>query len=42
MTEEDYLADRDPQLDAAVATLLAMLNGTPIPTSVPTPTVSVP
>jgi carboxyl-terminal processing protease len=42
MTEEDYLADRDPQLDAAVATLLAMLNGIPIPTSVPTPTVSVP
>jgi carboxyl-terminal processing protease len=35
-TEEDYKADRDPQLDAAVQTLLAMLNGTPIPTSIPT------
>jgi carboxyl-terminal processing protease len=35
-TEEDYKAKRDPQLDAAVQTLLAMLNGTPIPTSVPT------
>lgn len=35
-TEEDYKADRDPQLDAAVQTLLAELNGTPIPTSVPT------
>ncbi len=35
-TEEDYKANRDPQLDAAVQTLLAELNGTPIPTSVPT------
>jgi carboxyl-terminal processing protease len=35
-TEEDYKADRDPQLDAAVQTLLAELNGTPIPTSIPT------
>jgi carboxyl-terminal processing protease len=35
-TEEDYKAKLDPQLDAAVATLLAMLNGTPLPTSVPT------
>ncbi|MDO9303282.1 MAG: S41 family peptidase [Anaerolineales bacterium] len=35
-TEEDYKAKRDPQLDAAVQTLLALLNGTPIPTSVPT------
>jgi len=36
-TEEDYKANRDPQLDAAVQTLLAMINGTAIPTSVPTP-----
>ena len=36
MTEEDYKAKRDPQLDAAVETLLATLNGTPIPTSMPT------
>lgn len=35
-TEEDYKAKRDPQLDMAVQTLLAMLNGTPIPTSIPT------
>lgn len=35
-TEADYKAKLDPQLDAAVQTLLAMLNGTPIPTSVPT------
>ena len=37
MTEEDYKADLDPQLDAAVETLLAMLNNTAIPTSMPTP-----
>ncbi len=36
MTEEDYKAKRDPQLDAAVETLLATLNGTPLPTSMPT------
>ena len=36
MTEEDFKAKRDPQLDAAVETLLAMLNGTPLPTSMPT------
>jgi carboxyl-terminal processing protease len=35
-TEEDYIAKLDPQLDAAAQTLLAMLNGTPIPTSAPT------
>jgi carboxyl-terminal processing protease len=35
-TEEDYKAKLDPQLDAAVQTLLATLNGTPIPTSMPT------
>jgi carboxyl-terminal processing protease len=36
MTEEDYLADRDPQLDAAVETLDAVINNTAIPTSMPT------
>lgn len=36
MTEEDIEAGRDPQLDAAIETLLAMLNGDPIPTSQPT------
>ncbi len=36
MTEDDYKAKRDPQLDAAVETLLAAINGTPLPTSVPT------
>jgi carboxyl-terminal processing protease len=40
MTEEDYKAKRDPQLDAAVETLMAIINGTPLPTSMPTtPTV---
>jgi carboxyl-terminal processing protease len=38
MTEEDYMAARDPQLDAAVQTLLAIINGSALPTSVPTPT----
>ena len=36
-TVEDRKAGRDPQLDAAVETLTAMLNGAPIPTSAPTP-----
>ncbi len=38
MTEDDYNNDRDPQLEAAIDTLLAMLSGTPIPTSMPTNT----
>ncbi len=38
ITAEDYKAGRDPQLDAAVETLLAMLKGQPIPTSAPTAT----
>ncbi|HVN16154.1 MAG TPA: S41 family peptidase, partial [Anaerolineales bacterium] len=38
MTEADYKANRDPQLDAAVETLMDMINNNPIPTSVPTPT----
>lgn len=36
MTEEDFEAERDPQLDAAVETLNAMINDTAIPTSMPT------
>jgi carboxyl-terminal processing protease len=35
-TAEDRKAGRDPQLDAAVRTLMAILSGSPIPTSVPT------
>jgi len=41
MTEDDYNNDLDPQLDAAVQTLMALLAGTPIPTSMPT-TVPIP
>jgi carboxyl-terminal processing protease len=36
MTEEDYTAKRDPQLDAAVETLEAVINNTAVPTSMPT------
>lgn len=36
MTAEDFAAERDPQLDAAVETLLAVINNTAIPTSMPT------
>jgi carboxyl-terminal processing protease len=36
MTEEDYTAGRDPQLDAAIATVNALINNTAIPTSMPT------
>ncbi|MGB8981379.1 MAG: S41 family peptidase [Anaerolineales bacterium] len=36
ITVEDFEAERDPQLDAAVQTLQAMLEGSPIPTSQPT------
>ena len=36
MTPEDVEAERDPQLDAAVETLQAILEGNPIPTSQPT------
>jgi carboxyl-terminal processing protease len=38
LTLEDFQAGRDPQLDAAMQTMLAMLNGSPIPTSQPTAT----
>ena len=37
MSPEDFAAGRDPQLDAAVETLMAIINGEPIPTSMPTP-----
>jgi carboxyl-terminal processing protease len=36
MADQDYINKLDPQLDAAIATLMAMLNGQPLPTSVPT------
>jgi carboxyl-terminal processing protease len=36
MTPEDFEAERDPQLDAAVETMLAILEGNPVPTSQPT------
>lgn len=36
-TQEDFEAGRDPQLDAAVETLMALLNGSPLPTSMPAP-----
>ena len=36
MTPEDFESQRDPQLDTAVQTLLAQLEGNPIPTSQPT------
>ena len=38
MTASDINAGLDPQLDAAFQTLLDMVNGTPIPTSMPTAT----
>lgn len=38
MTEADYKNKLDPQLDAAIQTLLALIGGTPIPTSMPTVT----
>ena len=40
MTEEDFVADRDPQLDAAIATLESLINNTALPTSMPTPMVT--
>jgi carboxyl-terminal processing protease len=36
MTLEHFEAEEDPQLDAAMETMLAILNGSPIPTSQPT------
>ena len=37
LTQADFDAGLDPQLDAAVETLMAILNNTAIPTSMPTP-----
>jgi carboxyl-terminal processing protease len=37
ITQADFDANRDPQLDAAAQTLLAIINGSPLPTSMPTP-----
>ena len=37
MTDEDYTAERDPQLDTAIQTLQAILQGVAVPTSQPTP-----
>jgi carboxyl-terminal processing protease len=37
-TQADVDANRDPQLDAAVETLNALVNNTPLPTSMPMPT----
>ncbi len=39
-TADDFTAGRDPQLDAAVQTLEAVINNTAIPTSMPTPVVT--
>ena len=36
-TDADFAAERDPQLDTAVQALLAIVNGSPLPTSMPTP-----
>jgi carboxyl-terminal processing protease len=36
MTTEDFEAGNDPQLDAALETMLAVLEGNPVPTSQPT------
>jgi carboxyl-terminal processing protease len=36
LTPEDFESQQDPQLDAALETMLAMLEGTAIPTSQPT------
>jgi carboxyl-terminal processing protease len=40
ISDEDLETDRDPQLDAALETILAILNQTPVPTSQPTPVVT--
>ncbi len=40
ISQADYEAGRDPQLDAAIETLLAVVNNTAIPTSQPIPTLS--
>jgi carboxyl-terminal processing protease len=40
MAPEDFTEEEDTQLDAAVETVLAMINETAIPTSMPTPVVT--
>jgi len=40
-TDEDFAAGRDPQLETAAQTLLATINGNPLPTSMPRPTPTV-
>jgi carboxyl-terminal processing protease len=40
MTAEHFEAEEDPQLDAALETILAMLEGNAIPTSMPAPTLT--
>jgi carboxyl-terminal processing protease len=42
LTQADFDAGLDPQLDAAVETLLAILGNTPIPTSMPIPATATP
>ena len=42
LTQADFEAGLDPQLDAAVETLLAILGNTPIPTSMPIPATATP
>jgi len=42
MTDEDYSEGLDPQLDAAVETLNALINNTAIPTSQPIPATATP
>ena len=37
MAPEDFVSDQDPQLDVAIETLNAIINGSPVPTSMPTP-----
>ncbi len=39
-TADDFAAGRDPQLDAAIKTLDAVIDNTAIPTSMPTPVVT--
>jgi len=41
-TQEDFDNNRDPQLDAAVETLNALLDNTAIPTSQPIPATATP
>jgi carboxyl-terminal processing protease len=40
LSAEEFAADLDPQLDAAIETILALINNTPLPESQPTPAVT--